>query len=341
MNPPALEWETILVEKEEDVVYPETDGEPMAETDFQRNPLIYAVKALEFHFADNPHVYVSGNLLIYYEKGNPKKCVAPDVFVVMGVPNYERPIYKIWEERKGPDVVIEITSHSTRQRDERDKPLLYAWLGVQEYFQYDPTGDYLTPALRGRRLNRGYYDLLPLIKRPRGLLVLPSHVLNLELHLDGKQLRLYDPVNNRYLLSYEESEIERRQALAATKIEAEARRQAETEWLTEVTARKHEAEARRRAEAQARTEVEARRQAEAQARTAAEAQRRAEAEWLTEVTARKHEAEARRQAEAQARTAAEAQRQAEEAQRQAEARAQEVEEQLRQLRAMIHKTGSE
>ena len=64
------------------VDYPSSDGRPMAESDFQLTPLSYARDALRHHFRDRDDVYVSGNLLIYYEEGNPDAKVAPDVFVV-------------------------------------------------------------------------------------------------------------------------------------------------------------------------------------------------------------------------------------------------------------------
>ena len=212
----------------DNVYYPESDGEPMAESDFQRDPLIYAVKALHMHFAQRPDVYVSGNLLIYYIEGNPYKSIAPDVFVVFGVPKYRRPIYKVWEEGKGPDVVIEITSKTTRKRDEEEKPIIYRDLHVQEYFQYDPTGDYLTPPLRGRRLDASNtYHPIPPARTPNGngsILVLPSQVLDLELHLEGDRLRLFDPASQSYLLSHEEEREIRMQAEARAKA-AEARAQ--------------------------------------------------------------------------------------------------------------------
>ena len=83
--------------------YPSSDGKPMAESDFQFTPLAYARDSLRLHFRDRTDVYVAGNLLIYYEEGNPKARVAPDVFVVLGVPNRDRSSYFLWEDRKAPD----------------------------------------------------------------------------------------------------------------------------------------------------------------------------------------------------------------------------------------------
>ena len=86
--------------------------------DFQRTPLTYAVDRLRHHFRDRRDVYVSGNLLLYYREGNPRAVVAPDVFVVLGVANADRSSYRLWEERKGPDFVLEITSRTPHREDQ-------------------------------------------------------------------------------------------------------------------------------------------------------------------------------------------------------------------------------
>ncbi|SDW81520.1 hypothetical protein [Thiocapsa roseopersicina] len=57
---------------------------------------MYAVESLRIHFRDCPDVYVSGNMFVYYEQGNPKTVVARDVFVVMGAPSHDRASYKLW-----------------------------------------------------------------------------------------------------------------------------------------------------------------------------------------------------------------------------------------------------
>ena len=80
------------------IVYPESDGKPMAETDVHIDALIYLREALRDHFRETPQVYVAGSLLLYYEEGNPSACVAPDVFVVTGVAKHERRTYRLWEE---------------------------------------------------------------------------------------------------------------------------------------------------------------------------------------------------------------------------------------------------
>ena len=137
---------------EKPIHYPESDGKPMAETDVHIDALIYLRETLKAYFTADPRVYVAGNMLLYYEEGNPAACVAPDVFVVRGVTKRERRTYKIWEEEQPPTVVFEITSRGTRLEDLGTKRALYAELGVQEYFLYDPLGEYLRPPLQGYRL---------------------------------------------------------------------------------------------------------------------------------------------------------------------------------------------
>jgi Uma2 family endonuclease len=230
--------------------YPSEDGQPVAESDFQLNPLIYAVEALKMHFQDRQDVYVAGNLFIYYEEGNPQAVVAPDVFVVVGAPKHDRSSYMLWREPKAPDVVLEITSRRTRSEDQGAKRGIYAFLGVQEYWQYDPTGDYLVPPLQGSRLVGRNYQPLPATTLSDGTLTLHSDVLGLDLWLEHGRLRLYDPATGQKLLTYQEVELARQQAELARQQAELARQQAEL-------ARQH-AEERERQEASARQAAQAR-----------------------------------------------------------------------------------
>lgn len=260
------------------IEYPSTDGEPVAESDFQRDYLLYAVDALQQHFRERQDVYVTGNLLLYYEEGNVGARVAPDVFVVMGAPNHRRSSYLLWREPKGPDFVLEVTSKSTRQRDQGPKRELYRRLGVREYWQYDPTGDYLAPPLQGFELRAGEYEPLPAQELAAGAVALGSAVLGLELRLYEGELRLYDPAAGRALGTREELEADLRERNAdLEEREAELRETAAELREAEALQRRSE-RARAAAEARFREEVAAR-QREAAARAAAEA-RAAELEAL-------------------------------------------------------------
>lgn len=197
------------------VYYSESDGEPMAETDIHANALIYLREALKDYYRDDPQVYVAGDLLLYYVEGDPFQSVAPDVFVVFGVPKRDRRVYKVWEEGKGPDVVIELTSLSTSRQDRGPKKGTYEMLGVREYFIFDPLGEYLDPPLVRYRLEDGVYW-------PKVGERLDSAILGLEFRLEGNLLRLYDPKTGEKLLTPLEAQEKARR-------EAERRRQAEAE----------------------------------------------------------------------------------------------------------------
>jgi len=184
------------------VEYPTGDGKPMAETDLHRQDMVDLIATLQDHFAGDSHVYVTGNLLLYYEEGNPRKHVSPDVFVVRGVPKLPpRDYYLLWKERKAPEVVIEITSKTTRREDQNTKLALYRdVLRVPEYFQFDPTEDYLKPSLQGHRLMDGDYQPIPVVHGR-----LPSQILGLDLERDGTELRLYNPATAARLPTREEA----------------------------------------------------------------------------------------------------------------------------------------
>jgi Uma2 family endonuclease len=202
---------------EKQLYYPETDGKSMAETDVHIDVLIYLREALKDHFREAPQVYVAGNILLYYEEGNPVACVAPDVFVVQGVAKRERRTYRLWEEGQPPAVVFEITSRGTRLEDLGTKRALYAMLGVQEYFLYDPLGEYLRPPLQGYRLQEGEYQRLP--SGGEGELV--SQVLGVELRVEAGRLRVVDLATGERLLTPAEAQTARR-AEAAARQAAEA-----------------------------------------------------------------------------------------------------------------------
>ncbi len=196
------------------VYYPESDGKPMAETDTHIKLLIYLHEALADRFRDVPDVYVAGNLFVYYQEGDPTKVVAPDIFVVKGVPKRDRRIYQVWKEGKGPDVVIELTSRSTREEDLGLKKGVYEVLGVKEYFIFDPLEEHLQPRLVGFRLAEWGYRRIE--EEP-----LVSRVLGLELRVEGDFLRLVDPITGEKLLTPLEAQ-EARRAEAHARLQAEA-----------------------------------------------------------------------------------------------------------------------
>ena len=99
-----------------EIDYPESDGEPMAETDSHLTLIAYLLAMLRSFF-ESREVYVGGNMLMYYEEGDPTQCVAPDLFVVFNTTPERRRSWFIWKENKAPDVIFEFTSKSTRLQD--------------------------------------------------------------------------------------------------------------------------------------------------------------------------------------------------------------------------------
>ncbi len=217
------------------VDYPEGDGKPMAESDLHREIMFYIIHLLQRFFAGQ-QVYVSGNLLVYYEKGNPRKSVAPDCFVVRELEPHRRPIYKIWEEAKGPEVVFEISSKTTQREDLNSKMRLYAQLDVQEYFIYDPTSDYLDPPLVGFVLTSAGYTPMQPLTGPYSTNPAPqyvSQVLGLRLVLDDeKRLQFFQLATGERLLTDDEA---RQKADDAQQQAEKAQQQAEKLALQAVT----------------------------------------------------------------------------------------------------------
>ena len=231
-----------LSEDDPDIYYPDSDGNPMAETDAQFYPLTETVLALRQRYADRDDVYVSGDLLIYYRMNDNTVRLAPDVFVVFGIDDHLRSSYIIWREGgKTPDFVLEIASPGTFIRDMTEKRALYAAIGVTEYWRFDPTGQLFSPALVGERLGEdGEYEPIEIGADDDGILRGYSEVLELDVcqRPDG-DLRLFDPETQTWL-SYLAEEVAARQTAETERDEAQAARD-------EAQAARNEAEARARA----------------------------------------------------------------------------------------------
>ena len=200
------------------VIYPESDGKPMAETEYHRDLMIDFIQMLKHYFRNVNDVHVSGNLLMYYEEGNPRKSVSPDVFVAFGVSKKRRRTYKIWEEGQSPNFVLEVASPSTYRHDLTPKKELYASvLGVREYYIYDPYHE-VDPYFLGYRLVDGTYQEIAFVNER-----LLSLVLRLELGERDGVFGLYDPSRSVWLQPLEkqvEQEAEARQRVEVELAEA-------------------------------------------------------------------------------------------------------------------------
>ena len=227
--PPAF---PSVLAPETKIVYPETDGEPLAEGTAQYDALTETVNKLKGRYRTRADVAVIGNMLLYYEEGNNRASVAPDVFVVFGVENRPRPSYLLWMEGKAPDFVLEVASESTWREDAGRKREVYAQMGVAEYWRFDPTPDsrLMQPPLIGERWLAGAYVPIQVHGDPewQGY----SDVLGLEFRADGGQLQLFDPATQTVLLDYleQDAQVQAAEARAqaaemhAKALEAELRR---------------------------------------------------------------------------------------------------------------------
>ena len=176
--------------------YPTSDGKPMAETDLHRILMNNLIETLKLRFENDQSLYISGNLLIFYQEGNRRLHVSPDVFVVAGVGNHTRDNYLLWEEGNGQlDLVIEVTSKTTKKEDIETKYQLYqSRLGVNEYFLFAPFEEYMQPSFQGyRRVKDAFRPMKPLAGR------FTSKVLGLQLERTGQELRFRDPVTGTRL----------------------------------------------------------------------------------------------------------------------------------------------
>lgn len=205
------------------IEYPERDGKPMGETDAHRREIMAIIEMLSLFFRDDPTVYVTGNLMLYYEEGNPGAVTSPDVFVVKASHKGLRRTYKLWEERTPPCVVFEISSRSTRLEDQGTKRVLYAMLGVREYFLFDPLAEYLRPPLQGFRLADDEY--VAIAADDDGALL--SQELGLRMLRAGSALRLIDTATDQPLPRLEDLDDARHAAEQQARAEADARRAAE------------------------------------------------------------------------------------------------------------------
>ncbi|MEM1255537.1 MAG: Uma2 family endonuclease [Cyanobacteria bacterium P01_H01_bin.21] len=152
---------TSQTEADSTLIYPSSDGESVAETFVHLYAMLITIEVLT-QYLQGQQATLLDNQFMYYAQGFPRLRVAPDVMVIFGVEPGGRDNYKIWEEGEVPAVVFEMTSQGTRSKDEVFKKTLYAQLGVQEYWLFDPKNEWLDPALQGYRLRVGpeesYYE---------------------------------------------------------------------------------------------------------------------------------------------------------------------------------------
>jgi Uma2 family endonuclease len=201
-----------------DIFYPTGDGEPVAETFDHLYALLITLEVLRQYLVGQ-QATVLGNQFLYYAQGYPKLRTAPDVMVIFGVTPGGRDSYKIWEEGQVPAIIFEMTSPGTKKQDDGFKRTLYEQLGVQEYWQFDPRGEWIADKLRGYRLHGEIYE--PITDSQ-------SLPLQLRLSVESNLISFYHLDTNEKLLIPEELAAARQTAEKQAEVErqrAEAERQ--------------------------------------------------------------------------------------------------------------------
>ena len=178
-----------------DIIYPDSDGKPMADNTVQFRWITTIKTNLDWLFADNDQVFVAGDLLWYPVEGDNKKRQAPDVMVVFGRAKGERGSYQQWKEDNiAPQVVFEILSPGNTQKEMYRKLLFYQRYGVEEYYIYDPDKNDLSGFLRGD-------NSLEVVEEIDGWV---SPRLGIRFELNEPELNLYYPNGDRFSTYNEE-----------------------------------------------------------------------------------------------------------------------------------------
>lgn len=188
----------------------------MGETGHHVMVTVEMIAALRTILRHREDVYVGGDLFIYFQEGDPKQVVCPDVFVAFGTARHERRTWKTWEEGgKFPDLIIEIVSDSSRLLDTATKRGGYEGLGVTEYFLFDPERNRPGPALWGFARKGGRFVPMKPQRLPSGEVRLTSRLLRHTLQSEGSRIRLRDARTGQAVLRLdEEVEARRREAEA-------------------------------------------------------------------------------------------------------------------------------
>ena len=181
-------------ETKPEIIYPDSDGNPMAENTEHYEWIVKIKENLEILFASENDVFIAGDLLWYPVEGSVKTRQAPDVMVIFGRPKGKRGSYKQWEENNiAPQVVFEILSPGNRSQEMAKKLLFYQRHGVEEYYVYNPDKIELT----GFILEQAWLEEIEAINNwvsPR---------LGIRFELTADNLEIYYPEGRKFLTSLE------------------------------------------------------------------------------------------------------------------------------------------
>ncbi len=202
--------------EEKQIVYPEQREDDMGETSIHIGLVANFFNILKLYLKKREDVFLSANMNLYYDEGNPNKWYAPDILIAFGVHNHERSSYQIWKENVAPQVIFEVSSLRIWKTDISEKLEIYGELGVEEYYILDPEFAYLpAPILAFHRKGER------LLSAPVDSDRIFTPLLGLEIVRTENNFRLFDPKANEFLRTLEESEgeLERLKAQSAVEME--------------------------------------------------------------------------------------------------------------------------
>ncbi|HLP90014.1 MAG TPA: Uma2 family endonuclease [Nostocaceae cyanobacterium] len=220
----------ITPENTTEIIYPDSDGQPMAENTKQYQWLVKIKENLEILFASNPDVFIAGDLFWYPVQGSVTTRLAPDVMVVFGRPKGDRSSYKQWEENNiAPQVVFEILSPGNTTLEMSKKLIFYQRYGVEEYYIYAPEKNELTGFLRCN-------DWLEAIEK---IETWQSPRLGIKFDLKPDTLEIYYPDGKKFLTTLELNQIREQERLAkeAALLQLEQERQKYQDLLAKLQAK--------------------------------------------------------------------------------------------------------
>ncbi|TVQ16991.1 MAG: Uma2 family endonuclease [Leptolyngbya sp. DLM2.Bin15] len=211
----------MTVSLDRQLIYPDSDGQPMADNTKQFRWIVLLKENLECLFAQDPQVFVAGDLLWYPVEGHPETRVAPDAMVVFGRPKGDRGSYRQWEEDNlAPQVVFEVLPPGNTLKEMAKKQQFYDRHGVEEYYLYDPDRNDLTGF---QRIN----DHLDVIEEMAGWV---SPRLGIRFTPTETDLEVYYPDGRRFLTTVElaqQVEQAQQQAVQAQQQAAQASQRAD------------------------------------------------------------------------------------------------------------------
>lgn len=201
------------LETQPQIIYPESDGQLMADNTLQFSWIVKIKENLEILFAEVEDVFVAGDLLWYPVEGNNNICQAPDILVVFGRTKGNRGSYLQWlEDNISPQVVFEILSPSNTQKEMAKKLEFYRKYGVEEYYLFDPKKIEFCGWMRSEE------DLIVIDTIENWV----SPRLNIHFELTAETLEIYYPDGKRFLtpveLAKRAEEAEQRAELAEARI---------------------------------------------------------------------------------------------------------------------------